>query len=80
MFLSRALIAFVVVLLLMGVLIGRLYHLQVIQHDNLAALSDDNRVQLKPVAPTRGLIYDRNGTLLAENRPVTVLPSEGKSQ
>ncbi len=68
-FFSRALIAFVVVLILMGVLISRLYYLQVVQHDNLAALSDDNRVQLKPVSPTRGLIYDRNGTLLAENRP-----------
>ncbi len=68
-FLSRALIAFVIVLLLIGILIGRLYYLQVIQHDQLSAVSDDNRIQLQPVAPTRGLIYDRNGTLLADNRP-----------
>ncbi|WP_428034878.1 penicillin-binding protein 2 [Amphritea sp.] len=68
-FLSRALIAFVIVLLLIGVLIGRLYYLQVVQHDQLAAVSDDNRIQLQPVAPTRGLIYDRNGILLADNRP-----------
>jgi len=68
-FLARSVIAFMVVLLLLGVLIGRLYFLQVVQHDQLAAVSDDNRIQLQPVAPTRGLIYDRNGTLLADNRP-----------
>ncbi|WP_296057420.1 penicillin-binding protein 2 [uncultured Amphritea sp.] len=68
-FLSRALIAFVIVLLLMGILVGRLYYLQVIQHEQLVSVSDDNRIQLQPVAPTRGLIYDRNGTLLADNRP-----------
>lgn len=75
-FLARSVIAFVIVLLLLGALIARLYFLQVVQHDQLAALSDDNRIQLQPVAPTRGLIYDRNGTLLADNRPsysVTVL-------
>ncbi|WP_417223526.1 penicillin-binding protein 2 [Amphritea sp.] len=68
-FLARSVVAFVIVLLLLCVLIGRLYFLQVVQHDQLAAVSDDNRIQLQPVAPTRGLIYDRNGTLLAENRP-----------
>lgn len=80
-FLARAVIAFVVVLLLLGVLVGRLYYLQVIQYEHLAALSDDNRVQLKPLAPTRGLIYDRNGVLLADNRPsysVTLLKEEVK--
>ena len=80
-FFSRSLIAFAIVLLLMGVLISRLWFLQVVQHENLAALSDDNRVQLKPVGPTRGLIYDRNGILLADNRPsysVTLLKEEVK--
>ncbi|MEH6575897.1 MAG: penicillin-binding protein 2 [Amphritea sp.] len=80
-FFSRVVIAFVLVLLLLGVLVGRLYHLQVIQHEHLSALSDDNRIQLKPLAPTRGLIYDRNGVLLADNRPsysVTLLKEEVK--
>jgi len=80
-FFFRSLIAFMVVILLMGVLISRLYYLQVVQHDQLAALSDDNRVQLQPVGPTRGLIYDRNGVLLADNRPsysVTLLKEEVK--
>ncbi|MCV6611786.1 MAG: penicillin-binding protein 2 [Amphritea sp.] len=80
-FFSRASIAFVIVLLMMVLLLSRLYYLQVVQHDHLTALSDDNRVQLKPVGPTRGLIYDRNGILLADNRPsysVTLLKEEVK--
>ncbi len=77
----RAVLAFGVVFLLMLVLVGRLYYLQVMQYDRYVAMSDDNRVQLQPVAPTRGLIYDRNGHLLADNRPsysVTVLKEEAK--
>lgn len=80
-FFFRSIIAFCIVVLLMGVLISRLYYLQVVQYDQQAALSDDNRVQLKPVGPTRGLIYDRNGILLADNRPsysVTLLKEEVK--
>ncbi|ANG61467.1 penicillin-binding protein 2 [Marinobacterium aestuarii] len=76
---ARAMLAFMLVVVLVAVLIGRLYFLQVVQYDRYAAMSEDNRVHLQPVAPTRGLIYDRNGVLLAENRPsysVTVLKEE----
>lgn len=75
----RALLAFIIVLLLIAVLLGRLYYLQVLQYDRFAAMSEQNRVQLQPVAPTRGLIYDTNGVLLADNRPsysVTLLKEE----
>ncbi len=63
-----------VVLLVLGgmlclVLFGRLLYLQVIEHDHYRTLSEDNRVKLQPIAPNRGLIYDRNGILLAENLP-----------
>lgn len=78
-FFFRAVIAFFIVLLLLCVLVGRMYYLQVVQHDRYAAMSEDNRVQLQPVAPTRGLIYDTHGTLLADNRPsysVTILKEE----
>ncbi len=80
-FTSRSAIAFGFVMLLMLVLIGRIYYLQVIEHDRYAAISENNRVQLQPVAPRRGLIYDRNGVLLADNRPnfsVTLLKEEVK--
>lgn len=55
--------------LLLALLVGRLIYLQVISHDLFTTLSQDNRVKLEPVAPTRGLIYDRKGRILAENIP-----------
>lgn len=68
-FASRAILASVFVFSLVAVLAGRMIYLQVVQHDIYATKSENNRVQLKPVAPIRGLIFDRNGVLLAENLP-----------
>ena len=59
----------VIVLMLMGVLAGRMIWLQAIQHDRYTTLSDKNRVQTQAVAPPRGLLYDRRGELLADNQP-----------
>ncbi|GAD80272.1 penicillin-binding protein 2 [Vibrio ezurae] len=67
---SRALVAFIGILLLIGVLIGNLYHIQVNQFKDYQTRSNDNRIKIVPIAPNRGLIYDRNGIVLAENRPV----------
>ncbi|PIE20779.1 MAG: penicillin-binding protein 2 [Neptuniibacter caesariensis] len=75
----RAVLAFIVVVIMFLLLAGRMYYLQVVEHERFAAMSEDNRVQLQPVPPTRGLIYDRNGVLLADNRPsysVTLLKEE----
>ncbi|NAW35600.1 penicillin-binding protein 2 [Halomonas alimentaria] len=65
----RALLALVVVFSLTGLLMGRLAYLQVVQHEVYTTRSEKNRVRVEPLPPTRGLIYDRNGELLAENRP-----------
>ncbi|GAA0621543.1 penicillin-binding protein 2 [Halomonas beimenensis] len=65
----RALLAIVVVLALTGLLAGRLAYLQIVQHEVYSTRSEKNRVRVEPLPPTRGLIYDRNGVLLAENRP-----------
>jgi len=65
----RLVVAAVVVLCLALVLIARLVTLQVIDYEHFRTLSDDNRIKVVPVAPTRGLIFDRNGVLLAENIP-----------
>ena len=65
----RATLAGVVVLLLSGLLVGRLCYLQIVQHEVYSTRSEKNRVRVEPLPPTRGLIYDRNGQLLAENRP-----------
>ncbi len=67
---NRRLIACaLLVLVLVAVLVGRLYVLQVVQHDYHAAVSQNNRVHVLPIAPERGLIYDRNGEVLADNKP-----------
>jgi penicillin-binding protein 2 len=65
----RAIVLLVLGCMLCLVLFGRLLYLQVIEHDHYRTLSEDNRVKLQPIAPNRGLIYDRNGILLAENLP-----------
>lgn len=51
-------------------LIARLIYLQVIQHARYKTLSNQNQLTVVPIAPNRGLIYDRNGVLLANNIPV----------
>lgn len=70
LFQSRAMVMLLLVFVLLGVLIARMYQLQVVEHDIYTTLSDKNRVQVQSVAPPRGLVYDRNDVLLAENRPV----------
>ena len=52
-----------------AVLVGRMVELQVVDHEHFTTLSRENRVKVVPLPPTRGLIYDRNGVLLAQNRP-----------
>ncbi|WIO74818.1 penicillin-binding protein 2 [Porticoccaceae bacterium LTM1] len=69
LYITRALVAAVVVLMIIGLLVWRYYHLQVTRHQDFVAASDKNRIHVRAVPPTRGLIYDRNGMLLADNRP-----------
>ncbi len=57
------------VIILCLALVGRLYVLQVLQFDYNSTVSENNRVHVLPIAPERGLIFDRNGVVLAENRP-----------
>ena len=68
-FSHRVWFVFVVVFLLMGVLAYRYYELQITDYQDYATQSDRNRIQVQAIPPTRGLIYDRNGVLLADNRP-----------
>ncbi|MEW8045026.1 MAG: penicillin-binding protein 2, partial [Candidatus Thiodiazotropha sp.] len=69
LFLGRAIASGALVLLVLLILVGRLFYLQVENHDHYTTLSQDNRVKLEPLPPTRGLIYDRNGAILAQNLP-----------
>ena len=69
LFTRRVLVALVGVCIALLILIGRLVQLQILDHTHFTTLSKDNRVRLEPLPPTRGLIYDRNGQILAQNRP-----------
>ncbi len=66
---SREKISFVVVLLVLLVLTGGLINLQVIQHEQLAAQSENNRIRVQPTIPRRGVVYDRYGREIIDNRP-----------
>jgi len=65
----RAIVAAILCLLLLGGLLFRLAWLQIVDYDRFADLSEHNRIRLMELPPTRGLIYDRNGVVLAENKP-----------
>jgi penicillin-binding protein 2 len=69
LFRSRAIIAALIVLLLLILLVMHLATLQIVDHTHFTTLSRDNRVKVEPLPPTRGLIYDRNGVILAQNLP-----------
>ncbi len=68
-FALRVTVAALLVFGLLVLLLGRYANLQITEHETYRTQSDRNRVQLQPVPPKRGLIYDRKGVLLAENRP-----------
>lgn len=70
LFARRALVSFIFIILVLGLLLSNLYYLQVDSYQAYKTRSNENRVKLVPIAPNRGLIYDRNGILLAENKPV----------
>ena len=69
LFLSRVVTAFILILFLIVGLVIRLVYLQVVGHEHYATLSKDNRIKISPLPPTRGVIYDRKGRMLAENVP-----------
>lgn len=67
LFIRRAAIAFLLVVVCFGVLIFNLYRLQVKQHDFYQTRSNQNDIKMLPIAPSRGLIFDRNGIPLVQN-------------
>lgn len=70
LFNQRAFVALCVVVLLFCLIIYNQYQLQVVSYQDYQTRSEGNRIKVVPMAPNRGLIFDRNGILLAENRPV----------
>ncbi len=69
LFKRRAIAILIGISILTLLLLGRLIYLQVFQHKLYTTLARQNQLSLVPIEPNRGLIYDRNGVLLAENKP-----------
>lgn len=67
LFLRRVIVAFGLVVVCFGILIANLYNLQIRQHAYYTTRSDANDIKMLPIAPTRGMIYDRNGIPLVRN-------------
>lgn len=66
---SRSFAAIVFCSILLCILVARQFCLQILDHDNYMTMSRNNQIRMIPLTPTRGLIYDRNGVLLADNIP-----------
>ncbi len=66
-FRRRVLVASLVVLVAFGLVVARLMYLEIVRHEDLAEQAQSNSTALVPIVPTRGLIEDRNGVVLANN-------------
>ena len=67
---GRLLTAIILIVLLFAALVLKLINLQITQFEYFSARSDGNRLHSQYVPPARGLIFDRNGELLADNQPI----------
>ena len=65
----RLVLAAIFTVVLLGLVLGRLYVLQVVSYEHFSTLSDSNRIRIKALPPTRGLIFDRHGVVMANNLP-----------
>ncbi|MEW5839161.1 MAG: penicillin-binding protein 2 [Pseudomonadota bacterium] len=79
--LHRAVFAGLVCFFVLAVVVARVVWLQVSAHEHFTELAEKNRTRSEPIPPSRGLIYDRNGILLADNTPsfqVELVPEQVK--
>ncbi len=82
LFARRTFFTFIGVLVLLLILFSNIYDLEVNSFTKYQTRSNSNRIKLLPVAPNRGLIYDRNGVLLADNKAIyslEVIPEQAKN-
>lgn len=68
LFTRRALVLGGAQAVLLTALAGRLYQLQVVETDRFATMAEENRINMRLLAPSRGQIFDRSGVPLAVNR------------
>jgi penicillin-binding protein 2 len=76
---QRARIGFALVLVALLIIFGGLIYHQIIRHSYFVEQSENNRIRVQPIIPKRGLIYDRNMQVIADNRlsyTVSIVPFE----
>ena len=69
LFIARVILTSVFAIVLLGLVIARLVQLQVFDYEHFAARSQGNRIRIEAVPPIRGLVFDRQGRILADNLP-----------
>lgn len=82
LYVNRVVDSVIIVIICLAVLLGRLIYLQIVQHDKFLTLANNNQARIVPIDPPRGLIFDRNGVLLAENTPIyslEIIPANVKN-
>ena len=82
LFSNRTIVAAIMVFLMLIILIAQMFNLQILQYEKYRTRSVNNRLKIEPQPPRRGLIYDRDGVILADNTPsfqLTLIPEEVKN-
>ena len=80
-FSMRVMLSVFILLGLTSIVLFRYFDLQINRHQDYVTNSNKNRIHIRSVAPTRGLIFDRHGQLLADNRPaftLNIIPESAK--
>lgn len=70
---QRIIILLVLAVVLLSILIAKLAYLQIFNNQYYTTQSENNRLSILPITPIRGLIYDRNGIVMAQNIPNYIL-------
>ncbi|UCD64200.1 MAG: penicillin-binding protein 2 [Candidatus Zixiibacteriota bacterium] len=76
---GRERVGYAVILIVLVVLASGLVKLQLFEHRGLAIQSENNQIRVVPIIPRRGLVFDRSGNVIIDNRPsytVSVVPAE----
>ena len=79
---ERRNILILIVIALFAVLIGRLYHIQIVQYSRFVGIAEANRIRIVPLEAQRGIIHDRNGQIIADNKSqynINIIPFEVRS-
>ncbi len=78
---NRVVWLMVIMMVFFFLITARLFHLQVVRGEHYHKLSENNCIRLQRVKPLRGLICDRSGRVLVENRPsfdIRIVPKDAK--